>query len=342
MMRIVQIVRRFGPVGGMETYAWQLTRALAANGRPVRVVCETNESDPMPGVTVDALGSTNSFPRWRHHLQFSRRVADFRQQHPQPRDLWHSHESVTCAEVGTFHSTIHGAGEARAWHKRFDPTWHLNRWIEKRVIFSPRLKQMVAVSNLVREQLRHAHPKQAHKFASHISPGVEPIEKPAPIVTEPILGFIGREWKRKGLRRVLEILQAIPEAKLVIAGVPPDEISGLLGGLQDRVEILGWIDDPADFYKRIRLLIHPAKLEAYGMVVPEALARSVPVLASEATGASADMGAAGRALPHTAPAQSWADAARELLAHPPKDFPPIRSWAEVAEEYHLLYQGLTL
>jgi UDP-glucose:(heptosyl)LPS alpha-1,3-glucosyltransferase len=341
-MRIVQIVRRFGPVGGMETYAWQLTRALAASGRSVHVVCETDETEAMPGVTVEALGGTNPFPRWRHHLRFSRRAADYRQQHFQSGELWHSHEFVTSAEVGTFHSTIHGADDNRVWHKRLDPTWHLNCWLEKRVMNSSRLKQMVAVSNLVRKQLLGAHPKQSHKLAPHISPGVAPIENPSPIVTAPVLGFIGREWERKGLRRVLEILRAIPEAKLVIAGVPREEIARLLEGLENRVELLGWVKDPNDFYSRIRLLVHPAKLEAYGMVVAEALARRIPVLVSEATGASADMGAAGRALPHTAPVQPWARAARELLAQLPEEFPPVRSWTEVAEEYHLLYQGLTL
>jgi len=156
------------------------------------------------------------------------------------------------------------------------------------------------------------------------------------------MGFIGREWKRKGLPRVLEMLRAMPDARLVIAGVPREEITRLLVGLETRVELLGWVNDPNDFYSRISLLVHPAKLEAYGMVVAEALARRIPVLVSEATGASADMGAAGRALPHTAPVQPWTAAARGMLSQPPDAFPPTRSWAEVAEEYHLLYQGLTL
>ena len=339
-MRIVQIVRRFGPVGGMETYAWQLTRALATNGQSVQVVCETEESEVMSGVTVEALGATDPFPRWRHHLRFSQRVAKYWQQHFLPGDIWHSHEFVTCAEVGTFHSTVHGAGESRAWHKRLDPTWHLNRWLEKRVLASPHLKHMVAVSNFVREQLLRAHPRQTHKLTPHISPGVEPITKTTSIPTEPILGFIGREWERKGLRRVLVILRAIPEARLVIAGVPHDEISGLLGGIQDRVELLGWIDDPSDFYRRIRLLIHPAKLEAYGMVVPEAMARGIGVLASEATGAAAEVGAAGCVLPHTAPPSQWIQAARTLLASPPGEFPPARTWPEVAADYETLYASI--
>ncbi|MFM1556877.1 MAG: glycosyltransferase [Limisphaerales bacterium] len=175
-MRVVQIVRRFGPVGGMETYAWQLTRTLATNGRPVHVVCETEESEALPNVTVEALGGTNPFPRWRHHLRFSQRVSKYWQQHFQPGDIWHSHEFVTCAEVGTFHSTVHGAGESWAWHKRLDPTWHLNRWLEKRVMNSSRLKQMVAVSNLVREQLLGAHPKQSYKLARTSRPEWYPLK----------------------------------------------------------------------------------------------------------------------------------------------------------------------
>jgi len=96
---------------------------------------------------------------------------------------------------------------------------------------------------------------------------VVPIENPSPIVTAPVLDFIGREWERKGLLRVLEILQAIPEA----------------------------------------------------------MARGIGVLASNATGAAAEVGTAGRVLPHTAPVSQWIQAVRALLASPPVEFPPARS-----------------
>ena len=340
-MRIIQIVRRFGSVGGLEGYAWQLTRALAARGLAVAVVCETDESEPIDGVPVTVLGRMRPKPRWLHYLRFARRVAAQRKIQSRKNEIWHSHEMVTCAEVGTFHSTAHGAGE-RALHKRLDPTWHINRWLERRTMAGAALRAMVPVSAPARQQLAAAHPRWASRLANPIRPGVD---LPEPFVARevgPVMGFIGREWKRKGLPRVLEMLRAMPAARLVIAGVPRKEIARLLEGLEDRVELLGWIDDPADFYKRIRLLVHPAKLEAYGMVVAEALARRIPVLVSEATGASADMGTAGRALPHTAPVQPWAAAAREMLAQSPEKFPPIRSWAEVAEEHHLLYQRLTL
>ena len=139
---------------------------------------------------------------------------------------------------------------------------------------------------------------------------------------------------------MLEILQAIPEAKLIIAGVPPVEIQHLFTGIEDRVESLGWIDDPADFYKRIRLLTHPAKLEAYGMVVPEAMARGIGVLVSKATGAATEVGTAGRVLPHTSPKEQWIQAARDLLTNLSVEYPSPRTWSEVAADYEALYTAI--
>ncbi len=340
-MRVVQIVRRFGPVGGLEGYAWQLTRALAARGHDLAVVCETDESEPITGVTVTALGTMRPKPRWLHYLRFGRRVAMQRRARSVQDEIWHSHEMITCADVCTFHSTAHGVGE-RALHKRLDPTWHINRWLERRTMAASSLRAMVPVSLLVRAQLAAAHPRWANRLANPIRPGVEKPNLIEMNESGPVMGFIGREWKRKGLPRVLEMLRAMPEARLVIAGVPREEIARLLVGLENRVELLGWVKDPNEFYSRIRLLVHPAKLEAYGMVVAEALARRIPALVSEATGASTDIGKAGRALPYTAPTSSWVDSAHELLSQPSVEFPSIRSWAEVAEEYDTLYQTLTL
>ena len=44
-MRVVQIVRRFGPVGGMEKYVYELCLALDRLGCEVAVICESVECD---------------------------------------------------------------------------------------------------------------------------------------------------------------------------------------------------------------------------------------------------------------------------------------------------------
>src|SRR3972149_2596164 len=87
-------VRRYGPVGGMERYVWELTRALAAAGHPVTVLCEHNHGGAQAGVTVHELGEIALRPRWLSLLRFSRRVAQWLREHPQPGALIHSHERV--------------------------------------------------------------------------------------------------------------------------------------------------------------------------------------------------------------------------------------------------------
>ena len=39
-MQIIHIVRRYGPVGGMERYVWETTRELTKLGHQVQVLCE--------------------------------------------------------------------------------------------------------------------------------------------------------------------------------------------------------------------------------------------------------------------------------------------------------------
>ena len=45
---VVQVVRRFGCVGGMESYVWFLSHELIRLGYQVVVVCEECEGQPDP------------------------------------------------------------------------------------------------------------------------------------------------------------------------------------------------------------------------------------------------------------------------------------------------------
>ena len=46
------------------------------------------------------------------------------------------------------------------------------------------------------------------------------------------------------------------------------------------------MDDKSKFFNSIDVLVHPAKLEAFGMVITEALSFGVPVLCSSECGAA--------------------------------------------------------
>ncbi|MBO11692.1 MAG: hypothetical protein CMJ68_13140 [Planctomycetaceae bacterium] len=334
--RIIQIVRRFGPVGGMEEYAWQLTCALAKTGHPVEVLCEVDDSNGDLDVPVTALGTSPRRHRWRKHLHFSSKVEKWVARQRANSCFLHSHEMVTHADLCTFHSTPHGMGENSAWWKRLDPTWHANQWLERRVLSTARC--VIPVSQLLHQQLTDRHPFLKGTLASPVPPGIESAP-PVDRTLEPVLGFMGWEWERKGLPLALKIHRNLPHTQLLIAGPSQKHLNGLLHET-DRVEVMGRVDRDT-FFSRIRLLIHPARLEAYGMVIPEALTRGLPVLTSTATGAAEAIPRDhGQALPLDASLATWITAAEQLLNVEPSQPLFHRNWDEVARETVAIYQSM--
>ncbi|MEE2715597.1 MAG: glycosyltransferase family 4 protein, partial [Verrucomicrobiota bacterium] len=93
------------------------------------------------------------------------------------------------------------------------------------------------------------------------------------------LGFIGREWKRKGLKLVIQVFRRLlkknPRLRLVVAGVDSKELKPLATGLESQLDVMGWVQNKESFYQKVNMVIHPARLEAFGMVVTEALARGI-------------------------------------------------------------------
>jgi UDP-glucose:(heptosyl)LPS alpha-1,3-glucosyltransferase len=340
-MNVVQLVRRFGPIGGMEEYVWCLTHALAARSVRVTVVCEKTEALPDPAVKLVTLGTARQKPRWRAHLQFADKVDHWATEGSMIDRVLHSHEMLPQADVFTFHSTPHDQGVSGKWWRLLDPTWHINQWLERRVVCSQNVRRVVPVSALLRELVIKQHPAVIGKMATPIPPGVMTAQEVQP-KERLVLGFMGCEWERKGLRQVIaifrQLLNHIPETRLVLAGVTKEKISPLLAGIEDMVEVLGWVKNKEDFFQRINLLIHPARLEAFGMVVTEAMARCIPVLVSDQTGAASEVdGNHGQVLLLSAPIKDWVDAAQNLFLNSTPE-PYRRPWDQVAAEYIEVYK----
>jgi len=346
-MRIVQVVRRFGPVGGMEEYVWCLTKSLTAIlSEPVQVLCESNDSEPIAGTNLEMIPPTSVGPRWYRLWRFSNYVNQWRNEQSLQDTIIHSHEFSCGAEVLTFHTTVHGAGE-QFGVKCLDPSWHLNQWRERTVLHSPQLCKIVPVSALLSRQLKKYHPRCEDKLAEPIPPGVKLAHFEKSSAHQPTIGFIGREWNRKGMRQVVDIFREMllknKDTKLVLAGMPKAEIGEVISGLEDQVEIMGWIDNKSDFYDRIQLLIHPARLEAFGMVVTEAMTRGIPVLVSDQVGAASEVTSEfGKVMPLQAPLEDWVRATKELLsASSSVGSAYSRTWERVADEYAVLYEKIS-
>lgn len=108
----------------------------------------------------------------------------------------------------------------------------------------------------------------------------------------PVIGALGRLHEQKGfdvLLRAAAILRDRGLAfRLRIAGEGPDRalLEGLIhdNGLAGQAELLGWVSPPGPFLATLDLFAVPSRYEPFGLVVIEAMAAGVPVVASDLEG----------------------------------------------------------
>ena len=114
-MQIVQIVKRFGPVGGMEEYVFLLSTELSKLGYEVIVLCETSFTTDATGVSVVEVGACGK-PHWLAHYRFSKKVSKWLRENDSPQRIIHSHERQVCHNITTFHTTPFGHGRGAREH----------------------------------------------------------------------------------------------------------------------------------------------------------------------------------------------------------------------------------
>ncbi|OIR19155.1 lipopolysaccharide core biosynthesis protein RfaG [mine drainage metagenome] len=344
-MKIIHIVRRYGPAGGMERYVWETTRELARLGHEVQVLCETCVAEKPAGITVHELGTMAYRPRWLYYWRFGRRVEKWLHAHPQPGWIIHSHERVGVHDVTTFHGPPFASVRDKPWWKRISLRVAMQLYMERRELRVA--KRIVPNSEIIARQLAHYYPEYADKLTQPVVPGVLPgaIRALRKVPADGgIIGFVGREWQRKGLPLAVEIAaqlrRARPNLELWVIGPDEREVKHLFTEWQGGYRLLGWRTGSTHF-QEIDVLLHPAKAEPYGMVITEAMAARAPVVISDACGAAAQVdGEAGRVVPLAATLQPWVEAVSSQLDR--TQAPPIfvRGWNVVAGECVAVYDSL--
>ncbi len=114
-------------------------------------------------------------------------------------------------------------------------------------------------------------------------------------VIEPYMLYVGNRYPHKNLETLLEafaaFLPSYPDVQLVFAG-KHDEFSRRLEAYASELQIpkssLRFLNLPTDeelgaLYRNARLLVHPSKLEGFGIPPLEALSVGTPVMASNAS-----------------------------------------------------------
>ncbi|WP_454778569.1 glycosyltransferase family 4 protein [Georgenia muralis] len=101
-----------------------------------------------------------------------------------------------------------------------------------------------------------------------------------------VMLFVGHEFERKGLPAALTALRDLPDdVHLVVVGGTPEDVAELrttarARGVGARVHPVGVHRDPRPFFHAADVFVFPSAYEAYPLVVLEALASGVPVVAT--------------------------------------------------------------
>jgi UDP-glucose:(heptosyl)LPS alpha-1,3-glucosyltransferase len=249
-------------------------------------------------------------------------------------------------DVTTEHGpcTAHGL-RLKPW-KHLDFSARKNLAIEKQKFHGPNLKALVSCARRVQDIALGEYPHLAQKITKVITPAytyLQPTAKDSSRQAR-VLGFMGRDWKRKGLPKALEIFRLLRRQDstwtMLIAGCPAESLpKNLLSSLPEGAQLLGRTD-PQDFFGKVDVLVHPATDEPFGMVMSEALTCGVPIVFSDQCGAADHLRSDGlRILPIGAPILDWARACAEQAG---KAFssPVSRTWSDVAAEHKDLYNQL--
>jgi glycosyltransferase involved in cell wall biosynthesis len=181
-------------------------------------------------------------------------------------------------------------------------------------------------------------------------------------LTAPVVGFVGRFTRDKGIGELLQAFSILrvrlPELRLLLVGMveegdPPP--TGVLLKMKTDPNIVcpGFVADPKLYYHIMDILALPTSREGFPNVVLEANASGKPAVVTRATGAvdSVIDGATGCIVP-VGDATALADALARLLESPvlaremgenarkrvATEFQPERIWSGLLEEYQSLLQ----
>jgi len=275
---------RNGAVGGVRTAVWLLLDALHRNAPGVELTALAPEAVDVPeGVRMVATGGPRHPRRWRRSRALRRALAGL--------DLFHSPVTAFPLLPGpVYTATVHELPFTVNFRLE-GPTRALVQWFWLSRAMG-RCAALVAPSEATLRQMRLAHPA-VHRI-THVVPHPAP---PAPAHEQhghdgSIL-FVGRLEKRKAVEALLGGAAAV-DGEIRLVGPPREtdrmRIERLADrlGIGSRVNFLGVVDDESldYFYRKACVVGLVSASEGFGFPVLEALARGVPVVVAEGTGAA--------------------------------------------------------
>ena len=274
--------------GGVQGQVLGLAHAMRSAGTEAVVLAPCDDEPPEPGVipvgrSVPLAGNGSVAPLAPDPAAFLRSVAALRDERP---DVVHVHEPLTIGPtwaallgtripaVGTFHAS---GGAVMTLYRAFMPLARAG---------ARRLAVRTAVSEEVRALCERTLGGTYRVMPNAVD--VERFAKADPWPTdERVIFFVGRHEERKGLGALLEAFAGLDtDAVLWVAGEGP-QTADLQARDVPRVEWLGRISDRELASRLAASSVFCAPSlggESFGIVLLEAMAARVPVVASDIAG----------------------------------------------------------
>ena len=310
-IEIVQIVQEFSTVGGVETVAWELAQALGRRFVDNGVVCRVVAVGANPLTQVEVVAETVAGLPTRGQAGYLGRLAVVpwftfaasRVARRHDKSVIISHGDSLAGDILVVHAV--NAESLAMKRKAGNWRWLLNPmhlWVALRdrwMIGGLRYGTYVALSGRVSSELQK-HYKVPPERIRVIPNGIDETRfRPdaaarAAIRTEfgideetKLLLFVSHEFARKGLTHVVGALAHLPGVKLLVVGSdnPAPYVEKAKGlGVDDRLIFAGERRDLPALHNAADAFVLPTAYEAFPLVCMEALACSVPLLATPVGG----------------------------------------------------------
>ena len=281
--------------GGAERHVVDLARALRSRGVDVRVACSADgvrrPDLDAAGVPVTVLGGR--LVKRRVDLRYALALHGLLR--ASPVDVVHAHVWASEVAAGLAVAALGMRGQGvplvltehteAPWRGRTARAW--SRWAYRRA------DALVAVSAAIARLLVDAYGAPAERVRV-VTPAVLPPPAARVRRSRPgtVVGYVGRLVPEKGVDVLLEAFALLrrvePGARLVVVGDGPerDRLAAAASRLEvaEAVDLLGYRADARDLLAGLDVLAVPSRSDGTPLVVAEAMAAGVPVVASDVGG----------------------------------------------------------
>ena len=283
-------------VGGAERHVMDLVLALRREGHAVTVACSVSGSlaEPLEAARIPVRQIVGSIVKRRVSLPYALGLRKLLGRGS--FDLVHAH--VYSSAAASALATV-GTGIPLVVTEHTEALWQGRRG----KLFSPwmyrRVARVIAVSDAIRRRLVERDGVPAGKITV-IPNSVPPTREahgddlplPAGMEDGPVVGVVARLQPEKGvtgfLKAAAHVMRAFPATRFAVVGDGPlrEELFGLAEdlGVRERVLFLGFRPDAQALIGMMDVVAVPSVSEGTPLVVLEAMAAGVPVVASRVGG----------------------------------------------------------